>query len=288
MTSEEALQLLGLDASFTDGDLKSAWRRAVRKTHPDHTRKPTEKEFIAVTEAFEILSGKREETFDDVGWDVDEDLDEQPKPGPNGPNPAPPPTSAGGRSREEKARGQGSPEQWGDGRRRPFGGDKERWPAEPFEGDPRRRVNGRQHRFNKNHYTHRHYDASWKANGWRGPDPGSMFGHEVREADLEEETLLLRAPNGTRLPVHHLSIDGQTVPVAFLAEISLAEDDTQNPAVKIVFRTPWPSTASSVNISIEHAGRRLHLIGAAVSCSMRDRGVGVLVMRIDRMGTKKT
>lgn len=57
MTYTEALDVLGLKAGFTDGEMKKSYRALTRQWHPDTNHAPEAPVIMArVNEAYELLS----------------------------------------------------------------------------------------------------------------------------------------------------------------------------------------------------------------------------------------
>lgn len=57
MTHNEALKLLNLTENYTDDELKTVYRKAAMRTHPDRNNGSTEA-FARVTSAYSFLSNK--------------------------------------------------------------------------------------------------------------------------------------------------------------------------------------------------------------------------------------
>jgi len=58
MEADEPYQVLGISGSSTWAEIKSAYRKQARLTHPDHGG--TKEAFCRVREAFEVLSARKE------------------------------------------------------------------------------------------------------------------------------------------------------------------------------------------------------------------------------------
>ena len=58
MVEEEPYEVLGVKSTSTWAEIKSAYRKKARLTHPDHGG--TKEAFCRVREAFEILSARKE------------------------------------------------------------------------------------------------------------------------------------------------------------------------------------------------------------------------------------
>jgi DnaJ-class molecular chaperone len=59
MTKQEALIILGLNASYTIAELKKSYRSLSKKNHPDIVGSGSAKRFIKINEAYELLSDLR-------------------------------------------------------------------------------------------------------------------------------------------------------------------------------------------------------------------------------------
>jgi hypothetical protein len=84
VTRAEAARLLGVKPSATPDEIRRAWRRAALRHHPDRMSTPEEKkraheEFIALTQARDVLLGSRSQRGADsswAGWDPEPEADE--------------------------------------------------------------------------------------------------------------------------------------------------------------------------------------------------------------------
>jgi molecular chaperone DnaJ len=87
MAKEDYYSILGISRNAKDSDVKKAYRRLARKTHPDVNPgdKAAEERFKKIQEAYDVLSDpKKRAIYDQYGF-YSENIKDQPGAGPRGP-----------------------------------------------------------------------------------------------------------------------------------------------------------------------------------------------------------
>lgn len=76
ITISKAQDMLGLPSSFNSRDLRQAYLKSAKLCHPDLNRHSNRHDFHAVTEAYELLLGQKQEMDpdDDLGITAQEEL----------------------------------------------------------------------------------------------------------------------------------------------------------------------------------------------------------------------